>query len=282
MENCYFCAAAGFGQQTVAVPLSHHSLSLTTEVFMAHTKNRRSLKDARSPMAATLSSHLLLICGVPEMSQMACDALVGTVENAFRAVAPPHRPVESVVRLTGRSVTRAAVETALRAISAHLSTRGTRVIVYYNGHGDRTCDHDGDEADGMDEFWRLSGGAFIDDDICRVISETVCAEDSIITLISDSCSSGTMIDTSKIDCRVNWVSIASCTDNQSAFCTSDGGVFTLFGLAPALHALSTRSGIASARNISDEIARRVSIPTQQFEVRYATGLNRVLEYTPIL
>lgn len=67
---------------------------------------------------------------------------------------------------------------------------GDRVIVIYSGHGASIKDKDSDEEDGYDESWCLWDNFFTDDMLYDCLKYL--PADSMITIISDSCNSGTM------------------------------------------------------------------------------------------
>lgn len=157
--------------------------------------------------------------------------------------------------ILGWNVTVRNVQAALKEV---LSSPEREAIIYYNGHGDQIKDQHGDESDGMDEIWQLMGGGYIlDDDISRAL--TSIHDLSYLWLISDSCSSGTMIDKAFNDRP--WMTLSSCKDNQNSLASVDGGIFTLFGLLPAVQQCNT------LREIHQYVIDNVTIPTQTSQVR---------------
>lgn len=155
--------------------------------------------------------------------------------------------------ILGNNVTLANVRAALHAVNTYLSSPGRQAIVYYNGHGDQIPDHSGDEPDGKDEVWRLMGGGIMVDDEISLIFSGI-NEQSYLWLISDSCSSGTIIDR-----QLNnhpWMCLTSCNAWQDSVASIDGGMFTLFGLLPAIQCCNT------LREIYQYICSVLDIPTQ--------------------
>jgi hypothetical protein len=240
------------------------------------------------------ATRIVLVAAVPEMSEAARGALLASVEAAFRSVERPTCRIESVVRLVGGAATPAAVADAIRGAVSHLAIPDSRAVIYYNGHGDQIRDApNGDErgGDGRDEVWRLPrGGILTDDAITAIIDAAPCAPSSFVTLVSDSCSSGTMIDDTaaagagagpRSAGAANWCCIAACSPTQSALGTADGGVFTLFGLIPTLRELSLRDSCATAHEIREGVARRLSIPTQTLTITTAGGRAALL-HSPIV
>lgn len=222
------------------------------------------------PSSAT-AAFLLIICSVVEMAPAARAALAAGVESALTAAAAASssRPLH-VTRLTSsHEVTKARVLSSLFTAAAAAKS-GAKVVVFYNGHGDRRRDAGGgDEADGFDEFWRLCGDGttLVDDEITAAVAGAGSAGSTgMFTLISDSCSSGTMIDDDGKP-RCPWASIGSCTDAESAFASSDGGIFTIHGLIPTLRECGSGGATATPRRIAEGIARRLSIPTQHLVLR---------------
>ena len=140
---------------------------------------------------------------------------------------------------------------ALGAVASHLELPDAKAIVYYYGHGDQVRDTSGDEADGMDEAWTTQG--ILDDELSAIFSRI--HDSSRLYLFSDSCSSGSMMDTTN---RRPWVAIGSARDSQDSLATSDGGAFTVWGLIPAL-GLATNP---TPRQLAERIRAALDIDTQ--------------------
>lgn len=112
------------------------------------------------------------------------------------------------------------------------------LYIYMNGHGNQVYDTNEDEKspieegetikDNMDEIYQLPDGIILDDEITDIIEKAVkdsCGENRLtIVLISDHCSSGSMID--KKLTSYDWVTIGSSFDNQDSYITGDGNVMT--------------------------------------------------------
>ena len=122
------------------------------------------------------------------------------------------------------------------------------LYIYMNGHGNQIYDTNQDEKspieegetikDNMDEIYQLPDGIILDDEITDIIERAV--RDSggenrlIVVLISDHCSSGSMIDKkpSSYDWSsydrgsYDWITIGSSLDNQDSYIIGDGNVMT--------------------------------------------------------
>lgn len=114
-----------------------------------------------------------------------------------------------------------------------------KLYIYINGHGNQTMDANGDELqtnteinetyiDGQDELYQLPDGNLVDDELTRIIDNAVLNSNAFsrpfVCIISDHCSSGSMIDKSQL--YYDWVSIGSSLDNQDSFVSGDGNVMT--------------------------------------------------------
>lgn len=147
--------------------------------------------------------------------------------------------IESVTSLIGKKATLANIKTELpRFLNKVERSNSKRGIVYLAGHGDQMVDRDGDEKDGMDEFWLTDDRARLSDDYLSTEIEresSLFGYQSIYMVISDHCSSGTMVDKS-IAKKSRWISIGACRDRQSAIMTGDGGVMTQSLIKALLHA----------------------------------------------
>jgi len=174
---------------------------------------------------------ILIICFVPEiarhtnMKHMACNIL-----SEFENIVKRNNKKLNIVDMVA-CVNRKKCIKGLNKMANHLSNPNNKGIVYYFGHGDQIRDRNGDEADGMDEKWTTQN--ILDDEISYIFNKI--HKKSVLYLFSDSCSSGSMID-KKLNNK-NWVTFSSCNDRQDSLTTSEGGVFTLWGLFPALEAL---------------------------------------------
>jgi hypothetical protein len=70
------------------------------------------------------------------------------------------------------------------------SKAGEKYVITYSGHGSNVPDEDGDEEDGRDECICLYDRFFIDDEIRKLFK--LLNPEASLTLISDSCHSGTV------------------------------------------------------------------------------------------
>jgi len=145
----------------------------------------------------------------------------------------------NIKTLLGGEVTVTGVKNAIYyAVKSTLNKNISRLYIYMNGHGNQVVDTNGDEIskiydrespiDGMDEVYQLPDGNVIDDDITCTINRAVIDSGSgnriMVILISDHCSSGSMID--KVNVEYDWVTIGSSLDNQDSYVTGDGNVMT--------------------------------------------------------
>ena len=210
--------------------------------------------------------HVVIVCCVPELAHgTQMSGIAETVQRAIDAKCRAHGDAPTFDVITTRD--RAATMRALTRAAAILEGPKQRVIIYYFGHGSQVRDASGDEADGMDETWATPG--IVDDEITAVFGAI--HDTSRLYLLSDSCSSGSMIDATNAR---PWATLGSTSDAQDALATSDGGAFTLWGLLPAL---------AEARNhtpteLHARIAAGLQIGTQTCTL---LGGNRAILHEPM-
>ena len=105
------------------------------------------------------------------------------------------------------------------------------LIVYYAGHGGSIKDTHvkytngklipSDEPDGRDETWVFKDGDLVDDEMREIWDENKCG---LIFVISDSCHSGTIVETT----RNNVTSFCGCKDSQCSIQLARNGIFTCF------------------------------------------------------
>lgn len=127
-------------------------------------------------------------------------------------------------RLYGNAVSCSAVQLAIEEFIGHLDMSGTKGFIYMVGHGNQIQDLSGSEDDGRDEVYQLPDGVITDDWITNQLSRMT-NENAFVVLISDHCSSGSMIDVAAgTQCR--WVSVGSSHDHEDSFATGDGNVMT--------------------------------------------------------
>lgn len=122
-----------------------------------------------------------------------------------------------------------------------------KFYIYMNGHGNQIQDTNNDEKtivstehetqkDELDEIYQLPDGHLVDDEITDILTNAIKNKQSIIPsenyikpfifLISDHCSSGSMIDNNNSG-EYNWITIGSSLDNQDSLMTGDGNVMTV-------------------------------------------------------
>ena len=200
---------------------------------------------------------ILIICYVPEIAyrnKQSMENISTKVEEAFKKASTPK--VLDIVKILERN--RSLVIKNLKEIAQDLHKPNKKAIIYYYGHGDQIRDNSGDEKDGKDEIWQTQG--IIDDEISKIFDNI--HDSSTVYLFSDSCSSGSMID--EYYNKKDWVTISSANDRQDSLATSDGGVFTLWGLIPALETIKE----CTPRKIHDYIKKNVQIQSQTSLLHY--------------
>lgn len=146
-----------------------------------------------------------------------------------------------ITKMIGGCVSVSSVkETLYKVVRDVVCSGSTRPIlyIYMNGHGNQVYDTNGDEImgemysgetmkDNMDEVYQLPDGNVLDDDITDIIQRGVVESSGcrlLVVLISDHCSSGSMIDKKLVD--YDWVSIGSSLDYEDSYMTGDGNVMT--------------------------------------------------------
>jgi hypothetical protein len=200
---------------------------------------------------------ILIICYVPEIAcrnKQSMENISAKVEEAFKKASKSD--VLDIVKILEQN--RSLVIKKLKDIAQDLSNPNKKAIIYYYGHGDQVRDTSGDEKDGKDEIWQTQG--IIDDEISKIFANI--HDTSTLYLFSDSCSSGSMID--EYYNKKDWVTISSANDRQDSLATSDGGVFTLWGLIPALETINN----CTPREIHKYIKKNVQIQSQTSLLHY--------------
>lgn len=200
---------------------------------------------------------ILIICYVPEIACKDKESMkhISTkVEEAFKKASKSN--VLDIVKILERN--RSLVFENLKEIAQDLHKPNKKAIIYYYGHGDQIRDMSGDEKDGKDEIWQTQG--IIDDEISKIFANI--HDTSTLYLFSDSCSSGSMID--EYYNKKDWVTISSANDRQDSLATSDGGVFTLWGLIPALETIKD----CTPRKLHKYIKENVQIQSQTSLLHY--------------
>lgn len=175
-----------------------------------------------------MSIYILIICYVPEIAKNNnMKYLSDSIYLAFKnIIVKNNKTLEKIDIIT--CVSRNKCINGLKKMANHLCNPENKGIVYYFGHGDQVRDRNGDEPDGMDEKWVTQN--ILDDELSLIFNSI--HNKSVLYLFSDSCSSGSMID-KKLNNK-NWITFSSCNDRQDSLTTSEGGVFTLWGILPAL------------------------------------------------
>jgi hypothetical protein len=168
-------------------------------------------------------------------------------------------PGASVTRLTGPDVTVPTVRSAITDFVARVNASPPSVgYVYLAGHGGQVPDGDGSEDDGCDEVFALPDGNLTDDWLAHALS-SVTDPRSLVVVVSDHCSSGSMLDRGGGGGAAGggrWVSVGSSLDREDSYAGGDGNIMTvalvayLRSLGPAalaaLDAVALAEGLASA------------------------------------
>ena len=120
--------------------------------------------------------------------------LAGCVNDANDWAAELVKRGFSVSKLLDEQATKAGMVEGMRRVIDQAAP-GDVVVITYSGHGTYQYDTDGEEADGLDEALcpydiRALGAALIDDEIHAIFKSR--REGVHLTLISDSCHSGTV------------------------------------------------------------------------------------------
>lgn len=198
----------------------------------------------------SLIMKLLIICYVPELAfHDNMKTISDKIYNAFTHHASKNNIKLDVVKILQKN--RNIVINEIKKIAEYLEQPDHKGIIYYYGHGAQIRDTSGDEKDGLDEMWSTQN--IVDDELTNLFKNI--HKSSYLFLFSDSCSSGSMIDNNNTK---NWITISSSNDNQDSLATSDGGIFTLFGLIPALENLSK----INCQSIHNYIRKNIDIPSQ--------------------
>ena len=134
---------------------------------------------------------------------------------------------ENIHTLYQEQYTKSNIIKELEWLLSNLDSSNKSGIVYVAGHGTQSGDRNNDELDGHDENWQTYDHSNVSDDEITAIFERSHVN-SMLTIISDCCHSGSMLDRidqnhSKYSDR-NWVSVGSAMDNQSAIQSGDGSV----------------------------------------------------------
>jgi hypothetical protein len=209
----------------------------------AHPAAPRALGASDRMGARAMITRILIVCCVPETAPV-----VTAVRQAFESKCRVYGYTPTVDVFARRD--RGACMAALGTVADHLVLPNAKAIVYYYGHGDQARNRSCDEADGVDEVWSTWGSA--DDELSALFSHI--HDSSRLYMFSDSCSSGSMLDTTN---RRPWVAIGSARNSQDSLATSDGE-FTLLGLIPALR-IDTNP---TPRKLVERIHAALDIDTQ--------------------
>jgi hypothetical protein len=123
----------------------------------------------------------------------------------------------------GDSVSCSSVISSYKDNIQRLKEPNTILYVVMIGHGNQISDINSDELDGKDEIYQLPDGNITDDLLTNIIDEDIMDSTSLLVLISDHCSSGTMLDRHLIS-KSNWVNIASSLDYEDSYSSGEGNV----------------------------------------------------------
>ena len=201
---------------------------------------------------------VLVICGITEFKECGAIETAKNIKNIIFQKCKDTACKLVYKELLGTNANQRNVETYLNEAAQYLIYPNRKAIIFYNGHGDQKPDLNKDENDGKDEFWRLMGGGVILDDDLSLFFNKI-HDKSFLFLISDCCSSGTMLDI-KLNNRP-WICLSSCNDNEDSLASSAGGIFTIFGLLPAI------SKYNNLADICDYIKQNINIQTQNYYIQ---------------
>ena len=169
---------------------------------------------------------------------------------------------------------------ALQVIDDLLKNTTEHLIIFYVGHGTNVKDTNGDEADGYDEAMVFDDSFLVDDILIEHLMKNK-NDDSIVTLITDACHSGSIWDLqSQVEGRSlppNIISISAATDKQTAKQTvmerMDQGMFTY-------HLKRTIKSNANATPLDLRKAMKPQLQKYQQNVTIATTSEELL-HTPV-
>ncbi|KAI9183136.1 Ca(2+)-dependent cysteine protease [Blastocladiella emersonii ATCC 22665] len=151
-----------------------------------------------------------------------CDLDAGTMTGVAANMG-----IENVQTVTDDAgpVTREQILEGLREMVAQAQP-GDSLLFSFAGHGGQTADLNGDEQDGQDEVIWASDGPVTDDEIRAILAEL--PEGANMTMVYDSCASGTIadLDLSDTDIPGNVVVMSATAPNQESLGGADGGRFT--------------------------------------------------------
>jgi hypothetical protein len=134
--------------------------------------------------------------------------------------------IENTNVIVGDNVSQSSVLFNYNNILQNLKEPDTLVIIVMIGHGNQINDNNGDEIDGRDEIYQLPNGNITDDQLTNSINSINMSDSSLCVLISDHCSSGTMLDSQSANKGVNWVNIASSLDYEDSYSSGEGNVMS--------------------------------------------------------
>jgi hypothetical protein len=242
---------------------------------MSSTKPASAQTNQAFSSAPAVKWFVCALAGTPEIGQSNNQAVLDHVRRVVeRQIGTSNLSWRS---LCGAAINATAVTSLLQEgvaqVRASTPTNPRGLLIYYGGHGNQVADRDGDEDDGLDEYWSLQGGGMILDDTLTDILADLPASSTCV-VVSDSCSSGTMIDARrwKGKQKARWASFSACRDNQDALVCSDGGVFTTWGFLGALEALVR----PTPTQICTFIDKNLQLGTQSFRYDGNLDVNKIL------
>lgn len=151
-------------------------------------------------------------------------------EYTFRKIIETNNEKYNIEKLIGNNVNIINVKNKISKWINKQSKIDNMLFIYVNGHGNQILDSSHEEKDGMDELLQLPDGNLIDDELTRIINDAIpddINKKPIIFLISDHCSSGSMLDKSD-NLKYDWITVGSSLDNQDSLMTGEGNVMTSF------------------------------------------------------
>jgi hypothetical protein len=130
--------------------------------------------------------------------------------------------------LLGDCVSVSSIKHLLEEMIPNLTEPNKKLLVIMVGHGNQITDMNSDESDNLDEIYQLPDGNLSDDYLTSALKSVPIHESSLLILISDHCSSGTMLDRNDFDneMKTNWVNISSSLPYEDSYTSGDGNVMS--------------------------------------------------------
>lgn len=134
---------------------------------------------------------------------------------------------ESDIRLlVGDDVHVQSVLTEFKLLLTKLNEADTTCIAYMIGHGNIMSVADSKDPDHMEVCYQLPDGNVDEEELTEIADESGMTSTSKLVLISDHCSSGTLLDEPLTTSGCNWIDIASCQRYEDSYTTDVGNIMT--------------------------------------------------------